>query len=275
VGTALIVKLADFGLARGTGSDLYYRKMGGAVPIRWMSPEAIFDGKYSVRSDVWSFGVLIWEVFMLGQMPFYGKSNEEVLEELKHGRHLELPDDCPRTVCDMMEFCWEQDAHKRITAGELVQLLNKLMSHSKTSSNVPLFSVAEFTSIIPSDRRQQENEYIPESLVSESYKSSQLPQCGSLFINRNVDEFSCMHENGDNINQSDLMQTIQDKKEEAFTTDEDLASRRPDDYKEANIGYLPRPYTNVDPFIRDEKDTGLTSAPEKFFTDLTMFDSEL
>lgn len=163
VGAGIQVKLADFGLARGTGSDLYYRKLGGMVPIRWMSPEAILDGKYSVRSDIWSFGVLIWEVFTLGQLPFYGWSNDEVLEKIKEGWHLALPQNCPETVCEIMEWCWEQDAHQRITAEQLVQLFSRLMRHSSKTMNVPLSSLAEFASLVPSGRVRHTNEYMAEA----------------------------------------------------------------------------------------------------------------
>ena len=172
VGTGIQAKLADFGLARGTGSDLYYRKLGGAVPIRWMSPEAIFDGKYSVRSDIWSFGVLVWEVFTFGQLPFYGWSNEEVLEKVRDGWHLALPENCPVTVCEIMEWCWEQDPHERVAAEQLVLMYSCLMRQSVQTANVPLCSLAEFESVVPS-RDRLENEYVAgEELIAETFEQS-------------------------------------------------------------------------------------------------------
>ena len=263
VGPGLIIKLADFGLARGTGSDLYYRKLGGTMPIRWMPPEAIFDGKYSVRSDVWSFGVIIWEVFTFGQMPFYGRSNEEVLEESKEGRHLPLPNGCPQTVCDIMEWCWEQDAHKRVTAGELVQLFCTLMSHSKTSSNVPLSSLSEFASIVPSDRAQHKNEYIPEDLVPESYRNSRL---GSLVVHRTAEEVMWVTENGDDMDHPNSMQSVHYMNKAAGkvskleisevdcqshnnqNSDADSTSTRSEDHEKDSAVYLPSPYNVDSPF---------------------------
>ncbi|NWT31930.1 ROS1 kinase, partial [Cardinalis cardinalis] len=75
-----IVKIGDFGLARDVYKNDYYRKRGeGLLPVRWMAPESLIDGVFTSRSDVWAFGVLVWETLTLGQQPYPGFSNTEVL----------------------------------------------------------------------------------------------------------------------------------------------------------------------------------------------------
>ncbi|KAG8551544.1 hypothetical protein GDO81_004155 [Engystomops pustulosus] len=91
-----IVKIGDFGLARDVYKSDYYRKKGeGLLPVRWMAPESLIDGIFTTRSDVWSFGVLLWEMFSLGQQPYQGYSNIEVLHYVRSGERMDSPDNCP------------------------------------------------------------------------------------------------------------------------------------------------------------------------------------
>lgn len=90
-----VVKIADFGLTRGLYQQNYYRKEGGLMPVRWMSPESLSDGVFTIQSDVWSFSVIMYEVMTLGQQPYQAYSNKEVLEYVKYGGILERPPFCP------------------------------------------------------------------------------------------------------------------------------------------------------------------------------------
>jgi proto-oncogene tyrosine-protein kinase ROS len=89
--------LGDFGLAKDMYSKDYYRPFCDQkpMPIRWMSPESIFEGLYTTKSDVWSFGVLIWEVITLGYQPYLGMENNQVMEYIKSGCHLKISNKCP------------------------------------------------------------------------------------------------------------------------------------------------------------------------------------
>ncbi|XP_035178288.1 proto-oncogene tyrosine-protein kinase ROS isoform X3 [Oxyura jamaicensis] len=93
-----------------------HRKRGeGLLPVRWMAPESLIDGVFTNRSDVWSFGVLMWETLTLGQQPYPGLSNMEVLHHVRSGGRLESPSNCPDDLCDLITRCWAQDPQNRPT----------------------------------------------------------------------------------------------------------------------------------------------------------------
>ncbi|NWX24129.1 ROS1 kinase, partial [Aegotheles bennettii] len=109
-----VVKIGDFGLARDIYKNDYYRKRGeGLLPVRWMAPESLIDGVFTNRSDVWAFGVLVWETLTLGQQPYPGFSNTEVFHHVRSGGRLESPNNCPRDLSDLMTGCWAQEPHNR------------------------------------------------------------------------------------------------------------------------------------------------------------------
>uniref|UniRef100_A0A452UP04 Receptor tyrosine kinase like orphan receptor 2 n=1 Tax=Ursus maritimus TaxID=29073 RepID=A0A452UP04_URSMA len=122
----LNVKISDLGLFREVYSADYYKLMGSALlPIRWMSPEAIMYGKFSVDSDIWSYGVVLWEVFSYGLQPYCGHSNQDVVEMVRSRQVLPCPDDCPAWVYALMIECWHEfpsrrprfkDIHSRLRA---------------------------------------------------------------------------------------------------------------------------------------------------------------
>ncbi|ESP04075.1 hypothetical protein LOTGIDRAFT_156686 [Lottia gigantea] len=110
----MVVKIGDFGLARDIYKNDYYRKEGeGLLPVRWMSPESLVDGVFTTHSDIWAFGVLMWEVITLGQQPYPARTNVEVLQFVRSGGKLDKPDKCPDEIYSLMENCWSFDAHNR------------------------------------------------------------------------------------------------------------------------------------------------------------------
>ncbi|XP_065827236.1 insulin-like growth factor 1 receptor isoform X1 [Oscarella lobularis] len=125
--TQLSVKISDFGMARDVYQQEYYRRSGGALPIRWMAPEAITDGKYTVESDIWSLGVLLWEIFTFGYQPYFGRDNEQVIGGILQGNlTLECPPLCPRPVFQLMLRCWERNPSERITSGDVASALQDM-----------------------------------------------------------------------------------------------------------------------------------------------------
>ncbi|XP_062302472.1 proto-oncogene tyrosine-protein kinase ROS [Osmerus eperlanus] len=102
-----MVKIGDFGLARDVYKNDYYRKRGeGLLPVRWMSPESLSDGVFNKHTDVWSFGVLLWEITTLGQQPYPALSNLEVMHHINSGKRLSKPADCLPALYDLMLRCW-------------------------------------------------------------------------------------------------------------------------------------------------------------------------
>ena len=132
-----IVKIGDFGLARSLdGSADCYRKVGeGLMPVRWMSPESLNDGIFTTHSDVWSFGVLMYEVFSLGRQPYAGRANHEVFEIVKTGSHPECPRDCPTSVCHLMLNCFQTDPHQRPTFKQILKDLRTIRASMDNISN--------------------------------------------------------------------------------------------------------------------------------------------
>ncbi|NXL43142.1 ROS1 kinase, partial [Podilymbus podiceps] len=122
-----VVKIGDFGLARDIYKNDYYRKRGeGLLPVRWMAPESLIDGVFTNRSDVWAFGVLVWETLTLGQQPYPGFSNTEVLHHVRSGGRLESPNNCPDDLCDLMMRCWAQEPHNRPTFSYIQDKLQEI-----------------------------------------------------------------------------------------------------------------------------------------------------
>ncbi|CAH1791155.1 unnamed protein product [Owenia fusiformis] len=117
-----IAKIADFGMARDIYRADYYRKGGKAMlPVKWMPPEAFLDGVFTSKTDVWSFGILLWEVFSLGYMPYPGRGNQEVMEFVTTGGRLEAPDNCPAPVFQIMNQCWSSSAEHRPTFAQIIE----------------------------------------------------------------------------------------------------------------------------------------------------------
>ncbi|XP_052121229.1 uncharacterized protein LOC113213714 isoform X2 [Frankliniella occidentalis] len=117
VGENLTVKIADFGMSRDIYMEDYYRiRTHGQIPVRWMAPETLHDYCYTLMSDVWSYGVLLWEVFTAGQTPYYQYNNQQVIGLIQN--HILLPvsecTDCPQKVIDVMRGCWKKKPETRL-----------------------------------------------------------------------------------------------------------------------------------------------------------------
>nr|AVT56262.1 receptor tyrosine kinase [Boisea trivittata] len=105
----LTVKISDFGLSRDVYSSDYYRVQSKSLlPVRWMPPESILYGKFTTESDVWSYGVVLWEIYSYGLQPYYGYSNQEVIEMIRSRQLLPCPEDCPSRMYSVMMECWHE-----------------------------------------------------------------------------------------------------------------------------------------------------------------------
>uniref|UniRef100_A0A8C1NBK7 Fibroblast growth factor receptor n=1 Tax=Cyprinus carpio TaxID=7962 RepID=A0A8C1NBK7_CYPCA len=124
-----VMKIADFGLARDVHHIDYYKKTtNGRLPVKWMAPEALFDRIYTHQSDVWSFGVLLWEIFTLGGSPYPGVPVEELFKLLREGHRMDRPSACTQEIYLMMKDCWHAVPTQRPTFKQLVEDLDRTLS---------------------------------------------------------------------------------------------------------------------------------------------------
>ncbi|XP_070066453.1 uncharacterized protein Src42A isoform X1 [Drosophila virilis] len=115
VGDGNIVKIADFGLARLIKEDEYEARVGARFPIKWTAPEAANYSKFSIKSDVWSFGILLTELVTYGRIPYPGMTNAEVLTQVEHGYRMPMPPNCEQRLYEIMLECWHKDPMRRPT----------------------------------------------------------------------------------------------------------------------------------------------------------------
>ena len=117
------VLISFFSLCEDIYKDDYYNLNDIPVPLRWLSPEAIQSEEYSEKSDVWSFGVTMWEIFSCGAQPYADHDNEYVHKHLCTDLKLEIPDGCSKPVYEIMDKCWYADVNRRPTFSELSNMV--------------------------------------------------------------------------------------------------------------------------------------------------------
>ncbi|XP_071473492.1 ephrin type-A receptor 2 isoform X2 [Marmota flaviventris] len=129
VNSNLVCKVSDFGLSRVLEDDpeATYTTSGGKIPIRWTAPEAISYRKFTSASDVWSYGIVMWEVMAYGERPYWELSNHEVMKAINDGFRLPTPMDCPSAIYQLMMQCWQQDRARRPKFADIVSILDKLI----------------------------------------------------------------------------------------------------------------------------------------------------
>lgn len=130
VNAQLICKVSDFGMSRVLEDDTdtaYTTRHGGKIPIRWTAPEAFTFRKFTSASDVWSFGIVMWEVMSYGERPYWGMSNRDVMNAVETGYRLPAPMDCPQVQHALMLDCWKKDRNQRPKFSQIVTALDKML----------------------------------------------------------------------------------------------------------------------------------------------------
>lgn len=121
----LTVKIGDFGMTRDIYETDYYRKgTKGLLPVRWMAPESLKDGVFTSSSDVWSYGVVLWEMATLASQPYQGLSNDQVLRYVIDGGVMECPENCPDKLYSLMRYCWQ---HKPVARPTFLEMAGQLV----------------------------------------------------------------------------------------------------------------------------------------------------
>ncbi|XP_078449177.1 fibroblast growth factor receptor 2 isoform X1 [Lampetra fluviatilis] len=139
-----VMKIADFGLARDVHNIDYYKKTtNGRLPVKWMAPEALFDRVYTHQCDVWSFGVLLWEIFTLGGSPYPGIPVEELFKLLKEGHRMDKPSNCPNELYMIMQMCWAASPSQRPTFKQLVASMDRILTLSSQEEYLDLCAPLE------------------------------------------------------------------------------------------------------------------------------------
>ncbi|NWX81354.1 TIE1 kinase, partial [Alca torda] len=137
VGENLASKIADFGLSRG--EEVYVKKTMGRLPVRWMAIESLNYSVYTTKSDVWSFGVLLWEIVSLGGTPYCGMTCAELYEKLPQGYRMEKPRNCDDEVYELMRQCWRDRPYERPPFAQISMQLIRMLEARKAYVNMALF----------------------------------------------------------------------------------------------------------------------------------------
>ncbi|EFO85700.1 CRE-KIN-16 protein [Caenorhabditis remanei] len=149
------IRIADFGMARKYEDNTsYYRTKktkDAPVPVRWMSPEAFYGMRFTQQSDVWSFGICLYELFTLGGLPYPDIQSEDVYTYMQSGRRCEQPDHCHVELYDLMKLCWQQKPELRPTFNVIVEYF---MEHMKKSAKQLLDYVEEMLRVEADTQRK-------------------------------------------------------------------------------------------------------------------------
>uniref|UniRef100_A0A8C6V9Z2 receptor protein-tyrosine kinase n=1 Tax=Neogobius melanostomus TaxID=47308 RepID=A0A8C6V9Z2_9GOBI len=142
VNSNLVCKVSDFGLSRyleeDTSDPTYTSSLGGKIPVRWTAPEAIAYRKFTSASDVWSYGIVTWEVMSYGERPYWDMSNQDVINAIEQDFRLPAPMDCPVVLHQLMLDCWQKDRNARPKFPDIVSMLDKMIRNPaslKTGTN--------------------------------------------------------------------------------------------------------------------------------------------
>uniref|UniRef100_UPI00398F1D0F tyrosine-protein kinase ABL2 isoform X3 n=1 Tax=Pristiophorus japonicus TaxID=55135 RepID=UPI00398F1D0F len=136
VGENHVVKVADFGLSRLMTGDTYTAHAGAKFPIKWTAPESLAYNTFSIKSDVWAFGVLLWEIATYGMSPYPGIDLSQVYDLLEKGYRMEQPEGCPPKVYELMRSCWQWNPMERPSFAEIHQAFETMFHDSSISEEV-------------------------------------------------------------------------------------------------------------------------------------------
>ncbi|XP_073332880.1 tyrosine-protein kinase ABL2 isoform X2 [Pagrus major] len=136
VGENHVVKVADFGLSRLMTGDTYTAHAGAKFPIKWTAPESLAYNTFSIKSDVWAFGVLLWEIATYGMSPYPGIDLSQVYDLLEKGYRMEQPEGCPPKVYELMRACWQWSPLDRPSFAEIHQAFETMFHDSSISEEV-------------------------------------------------------------------------------------------------------------------------------------------
>uniref|UniRef100_A0A8C7I7C9 Tyrosine-protein kinase n=1 Tax=Oncorhynchus kisutch TaxID=8019 RepID=A0A8C7I7C9_ONCKI len=149
VGENHLVKVADFGLSRLMTGDTYTAHAGAKFPIKWTAPESLAYNKFSIKSDVWAFGVLLWEIATYGMSPYPGIDLSQVYELLEKDYRMDRPEGCPEKVYQLMRACWKWNPAERPSFAETHQAFETMFQESSISDGENTYAVEPEVAVSP------------------------------------------------------------------------------------------------------------------------------
>ncbi|XP_065660552.1 myoblast growth factor receptor egl-15-like isoform X2 [Hydra vulgaris] len=181
VGAEKNIKISDFGLTRKVNDELnYLGSKNRRLPVKWMSVEAIFDQTFTSYSDVWAYGVVLYEIVTLGGTPYPSINNCELLALLKSGYRMDRPENCSELLYDIMLHCWNEDPLKRPTFTEIRERFDEIISQNESYFNFEIdeknmfYNVASFKSLSSETGMALQEKTLQVSLHSESNKDVEI-----------------------------------------------------------------------------------------------------
>ncbi|XP_012561960.1 tyrosine-protein kinase receptor Tie-1 [Hydra vulgaris] len=176
VGASKDVKISDFGLTRQLNEKLVYESFKSRrLPVKWMAVESLFDFNFTSHSDVWSYGVVLFEIVTLGGSPYPTINNRELLKLLKSGYRMDRPENCSQPMYDIMIQCWSDDPLKRPTFTELRKLFEEIISQGDSYFSFDIneeniyYSLLSFHSISSEASDISDEEYCKASILETSF----------------------------------------------------------------------------------------------------------
>ena len=148
-----VVKICDFGLAKDCFLyDNYVKRNNGPLPVKWMAIESIADKVFTIKSDVWSFAVVLWEIFTLGSNPYPGMEvDEDFYRKLKNGYRMEQPSYCPDGIWELAELCWLEDPDQRLDFDEISKRLGRYLGENVINHYIDLNLPYEQTNLVENE----------------------------------------------------------------------------------------------------------------------------
>ncbi|XP_022803828.1 ephrin type-A receptor 3-like isoform X2 [Stylophora pistillata] len=152
VGDNKVCKISDLGLARGLQGDIYTRKSQARLPAKWMPPESLLYGKSTTMSDIWSYGILMWEVFTIGESPYPGVKSREIAGLLQTGYRMPKPPHISQELYSIMTNCWEEQPKSRPTFPWLCSAIERLLNDFKTYVNLEVYEGHDYINFDVTDK---------------------------------------------------------------------------------------------------------------------------
>ncbi|XP_038062509.1 tyrosine-protein kinase receptor Tie-1-like [Patiria miniata] len=156
VGDDMVCKVSDFGLARDVmNTRIYQRESQGALPMRWMALESLLDDVYTTESDVWSFGILLWEIVTLGARPYPMMKTKAMVNQLQQGYRMPKPKNCKKQLYDMMCSCWQKTPQERPAFQSLYQQLDDMLSGNEDFITIHKLDESIYEMIVIEDTNEK------------------------------------------------------------------------------------------------------------------------